>query len=166
LFASIWGLLASGLALIDFGIRVALGRSKEAEIAAIEAVLGGGFEESEDTGFGTCFLTTGGGVDRFRAFGFSKLAANALKAGDLPLTLIRSGLNDMLLERWDLSGTLDLPVCVDVVDLLFGLSALGFTPSFTKDNLLSNELPCIIDFAESQLKNLVKYWGSLPSLMT
>lgn len=84
--------------LIDFGIRVALGRSKEAEIAAIEAVFGGGLESGE-TGFGGCFLTTGGGVDRFRAFGFSKLAANALKAGDLPLTLTRSGLNDMLLER-------------------------------------------------------------------
>jgi len=64
----------------------------------IEAVLGGGFEESGDTDFGSCFLTTGG-VDRFRAFGFSKLAANALKAGDLPLTLTRSGLNDILLER-------------------------------------------------------------------
>jgi len=89
----------ASIPLIDFGIRVALGRSKEAEIAVIEAVLGGGFEESGDTDFGSCFLTTGGGVDRFRAFGFSKLAANALKAGDLPLTLTRSGLNDILLER-------------------------------------------------------------------
>lgn len=38
-------------------------------------------------------------MERFLAFGFSKAAAKALKAGDLPLTLTLSGLKDMLLER-------------------------------------------------------------------
>ena len=64
------------------------------------------------TDFGYSFLIIGGGVERFLAFELSKLAASALKAGDLPLTRTRSGLTDMLREeRWeDLSGTLlDLP---------------------------------------------------------
>ena len=91
----------ASIPLIDFGIRVGLGRSrsKEAEIAAIEAALGGVFEGSGEADLGACFLTAGGGVDRFRALGLSKLAASALKAGDLPLTLTRSGLNDILLDR-------------------------------------------------------------------
>jgi hypothetical protein len=83
--------------LIDFGIRVCLGRSKDADIAAIEAALWGGFTGSGED-FENDFLATGGGVDRFRAFEFSKLAANALNAGDLPLTLTRSGLKDVLLR--------------------------------------------------------------------
>lgn len=47
---------------------------------------------------GKSFLPTsgGGGVERF-LFGFSKLAASALKAGDLPLTRVLSELKDMLL---------------------------------------------------------------------
>ena len=84
--------------LIDFGIRVCLGRSKEADIAAIEAALWGGFTGSGEEDFENDFLATGGGVDRFRAFEFSKVAANALNAGDLPLTLTRSGLKDVLLR--------------------------------------------------------------------
>lgn len=82
--------------LIDFGIRVCLGRSNEADIAAIEAALCGGFIGSGED-LENDFLATGGGVDRFRAFEFSKVAANALNAGDLPLTLTRSGLKDVLL---------------------------------------------------------------------
>lgn len=57
-------------------------------------------------------------------------------------------------------------MCDDVVDLLLGLCLIGFNPSFTIDSLLSNDLPCIADFAESQVKNLVKHWGSLPSMIT
>lgn len=74
------------------------------------AFLEASLDESGVTDFGYNFLTIGGGVERFLAFGFSKFAANALKAGDLPLTRTRSGLNDTLLERCDFSGTLlDLP---------------------------------------------------------
>lgn len=109
--------------MIDFGIRACLGRSNDADIAAIEAALWGGFTGSGEDDFENGFLATGGGVDRFRALEFSKLAANALNAGDLPLTLTRSGLKDVLL-RWDLSGTLDLPVCDDVVGLLLGFCKL------------------------------------------
>lgn len=46
----------------------------------------------------------------FLVLEFSKAAANALKAGDLPRTRTRSGLNDTLLERCDISGKeADLP---------------------------------------------------------
>jgi hypothetical protein len=38
-------------------------------------------------------------VERFLLLELSKLAANAVNAGDLPLTRTRSGLKDMLLER-------------------------------------------------------------------
>jgi hypothetical protein len=61
-------------------------------------------DESGVTDFGYSFLIIGGGVERFLTFEFSKLAANALKAGDLPLTRTRSGLTDILRERWDFSG--------------------------------------------------------------
>lgn len=86
------------------------GCSKLELSAAIAADFGADFAESGVTDLGYSFLTTGGGVERFLAFGFSNAAAKALKAGDLPLTRTRSGLKDMLRERWDLSGTLlDLP---------------------------------------------------------
>lgn len=102
------------LRLTDRGIIVSLAGgdcSKEALSAAIAADLEASFAESGVTDFGYIFLTTGGGVERFLALvlGFSKLAASALKAGDLPLTRTRSGLKDMLLDRCDFSGTLDLP---------------------------------------------------------
>lgn len=81
--------------------------SNDAVRAAIAADF---FAESGVTDFGYSFFTTGGGVERFLALGFSNAAASALKAGDLPLTRTRSGLKDILLERCDLSGTLlDLP---------------------------------------------------------
>lgn len=86
---------------------------------AIEDDLGANLAESGEMDFGYSFLTTGG-VERFLAFGFSKFAARALKAGDLPLTRTRSGLKDMLRDRCDLSGTLDLPP-YDV-----GVRLLGF----------------------------------------
>ena len=76
------------------------------------------FAESELINFGKIFRFIGGGVERFLALGFSKLAANALKAGDLPLTRTLSGLKDMLLDRCDLSGTADLPPYA--TGLLFG----------------------------------------------
>lgn len=66
--------------------------------------LGARLAESGVIDFGYSFLIIGGGVERFLAFGFSKVAASALKAGDLPLTRTRSGLTDMLRERWDFSG--------------------------------------------------------------
>lgn len=93
------GIPFNDFGIIDFGIIISLGRSKEAERTAIAPDFGATFEGSSITGFGEGFLTAGGGVDRFLAFGFSKLAASALKAGDLPLTRTRSGLKDMLLER-------------------------------------------------------------------
>lgn len=61
--------------------------------------LGAGFAVSCAPDFGYSFLTIGGGVERFLVFVFSKVAASALKAGDLPLTRTRSGLTDMLRER-------------------------------------------------------------------
>lgn len=85
--------------LIDFGMITTFGCSKEALSAAIADDLGATLIESGLIDFGIIFLTTGGGVERFLALGFSKLAARALKAGDLPLTRTRSGLNDILLER-------------------------------------------------------------------
>lgn len=94
--------------------------SKEAVRAAIAAAFETSLEESgvtDDLGYG--FHTIGGGVDRFLIFGFSKLAASALKAGDFPLTLTRSELEDTLLERCDFSGTLDLPPC-EIGTLRFG----------------------------------------------
>jgi hypothetical protein len=66
--------------------------------------LGASVAESGVMDFGYSFLIIGGGVERFLTFEFSKVAANALKAGDLPLTRTRSGLTDMLRERWDFSG--------------------------------------------------------------
>lgn len=72
--------------------------SKVEPIDAIAEDLEASFAESGVTDFGKIFLTTGGGVERFLALGFSKLAASALKAGDLPLTRTRSGLKDMLLD--------------------------------------------------------------------
>lgn len=86
------------MGIIDFGIIVSFGRSKEADRLEIAADFGATFEESSNTGFGEGFLWAGG-VERFLEFGFSKLAASALKAGDLPLTRTRSGLKDMLLEE-------------------------------------------------------------------
>lgn len=79
--------------------------------AAIADDFEANFDESGVTDFGYSwdFLTIGGGVERFLALAFSKVAASAVKAGDLPLTRTRSGLKDMLLERCDFSGTLDLP---------------------------------------------------------
>ena len=102
------------LPLTDLGIIVSRaegGCSKLELSAAMAADFGAVFAESGVIDFGYSFLTTGGGVERFLALGFSKLAASALKAGDLPLTRTRSGLTDMLREeRWVLSGTLlDLP---------------------------------------------------------
>lgn len=73
--------------------------SKPTVRAAIDADFGANFAESGVTDFGYNFLTTGGGVDKFLALGFSKAAARALKAGDRPLTRTRSGLKDMLLDR-------------------------------------------------------------------
>lgn len=97
----------------------------------VDLGLEAGFEESSPLlsvavvgvlDFGKGFLTTGGGVERFLEF--SKVAARALKAGDLPLTRTRSGLKDILLERCccDFSGTAaveDLPPYCPPV-LLFG----------------------------------------------
>lgn len=77
------------------------------------------FSESGVPDLGYTFLTSGGGVDRFLALGFSKLAARALNAGDLPLTRTLSGLKDMLLERCDFSGAADRPPYETAV-LLFG----------------------------------------------
>lgn len=72
--------------------------------------LGARFAVSGVIDFGYSFLIIGGGVERFLTFEFSKVAASALKAGDLPLTRTRSGLTDMLRERWEVSGKpLDLP---------------------------------------------------------
>lgn len=88
------------------------GCSKVELIEAMAVDFGPSIAESGVLDFGYSFLATGGGVERFLALAFSKVAASALKAGDLPLTRTRSGLTDMLREeRWeDLSGTLlDLP---------------------------------------------------------
>lgn len=60
------------------------------------AELGADVAVSGEMDFGKIFLATGGGVERFLALGFSKLAARALNAGDLPLTRTLSGLKDML----------------------------------------------------------------------
>lgn len=98
LLASGWCFFTAGRAFLDFGIRFGLGCSNKAEIAAIESALWGGFTGSGDVlgvVLGDGFVATGG-VDRFRAFGFSKLAANAVNDGDLPLTLARSGLEDVV----------------------------------------------------------------------
>lgn len=100
------------LLLGDLGILDSLagpGFSKPAVSDAIADDFEANFDESGVTDLGYNFLTIGGGVERFLALAFSKVAANALKAGDLPLTRTRSGLKDMLLERCDFSGTLDLP---------------------------------------------------------
>jgi len=59
--------------------------SKVELIAAIVEDLEASFAESGVTNFGKIFLITGGGVETFLAFGLSKLAASALKAGYLPL---------------------------------------------------------------------------------
>ena len=86
------------------------GCSKLALSAAMAAFLEASLDDSVVTDLGYSLLTIGGGVERFLALGFSKFAANALKAGDLPLTRTRSGLNDTLLDRCAFSGTLlDLP---------------------------------------------------------
>lgn len=87
---------------MDRGIIASLGGpdfSKPALSAAIAEAFEASFAESGVTDFGYNFLTTGGGVERFLALGFSKVAARALNAGDLPLTRTRSGLKDMLRER-------------------------------------------------------------------
>lgn len=76
--------------------------------------------ESVAPDFGYGFLTRGGGVDRFLAFAFSNVEARALKAGDLPLTRTRSGLNDTLLEHCGFSVATDLPPCDDTGARLFG----------------------------------------------
>lgn len=89
------------------------------------------------------------------------MAANALNAGNVPLTLACSGLQDVVLP-WDLSGILYLPVCDDGVGLLLGLCLIGFNPTFTIDSFLSNELPCIADFP---VMSIVKYWCLLPSMI-
>lgn len=88
-------------------LRAGAGCSKPALRAAIAADLEA---ESGVTDFGYIFRTIGGGVDIFLAPAFSKFAARALKAGDLPLTRTLSGLNDILLERCDFSGAADLPL--------------------------------------------------------
>lgn len=87
------------------------GCSKLEVSAAMALDFDASIAESGVVDFGYSFLITGGGVERFLALALSKVAASALKAGDLPLTRTRSGLTDMLREeRWDLSGTLlDLP---------------------------------------------------------
>lgn len=84
--------------------------------AAIEEDLGPSFDISGATALEITFLINGGGVERFLAPGLSKLAANAVKAGDLPLTRSRSGLNETLLER----------VCSGKPDLEMGVFLLGF----------------------------------------
>lgn len=80
------------------GIIVVVGLSKEDVIGAIDADFGLAIL-SGVTDFGYSFLTTGGGVERLRVSGFSKLAARALNAGERPRTRTLSGLNDTLLER-------------------------------------------------------------------
>lgn len=90
------------LPLSDRGIilsRAEGGWSNVEVSAAMAADFGASIAESGVTDFGYSFLTTGGGVERFLALGFSKVAASALKAGDLPLTRTRSGLTDMLREE-------------------------------------------------------------------
>ena len=63
-----------------------------------------GDDESGVLDFGYSFLIIGGGVERFLTFELSKVAAKALKAGDLPRARARSGLTDILRERCDFSG--------------------------------------------------------------
>jgi hypothetical protein len=80
------------------GIMVVVGFSKEDVTVAMDedfglAILSGVID------FGYSFLTTGGGVERLRVSGFSKLAARALNAGERPRTRTLSGLKDTLLER-------------------------------------------------------------------
>ena len=68
-------------------------------------------------------------MDRFRGLGFSKFAARALNAGDLPLTRARSGLNDVtLLDRCcGFSGTpTDLPIPWAVGVRLLGFCSVDF----------------------------------------
>ena len=52
-------------------------------------------------------------MERFLVLALSKVEANAVNAGDLPLTRARSGLKDMLLERCDSCPVL-LPECAGV----------------------------------------------------
>jgi len=113
------------LPLTDRGIIVsrAEGGCSKLEVSAAMALdFDASIAESGVVDFGYSFLITGGGVERFLPPGLSKVAASALKAGDLPRTRTRSGLTDMLREErcWDLSGTLlDLPPYV-------GVRRLGF----------------------------------------
>jgi hypothetical protein len=106
--------------LTDRGIKLsrAEGGCSKLEVSAAMALdFDASIAESGVVDFGYSFLITGGGVERFLALELSKVAASALKAGDLPLTRTRSGLTDMLREErcWDLSGTLlDLPPYVGV----------------------------------------------------
>lgn len=80
--------------------RAGAGCSKPALIKAMAADLEVSFAGSRIPDFGKSFVTIEGGVDIFLAFVFSKLAARALNAGDLPLSRTLSGLNDdTLLER-------------------------------------------------------------------
>lgn len=114
----------NSIPLTDRGIILSLaegGRSKAEPSAAMDLDFDASIAESGVVDLGYSFLITGGGVERFLALALSKVAASALKAGDLPLTRTRSGLTDMLREeRWDLSGTLlDLPPYV-------GVRRLGF----------------------------------------
>jgi hypothetical protein len=107
--------------LTDRGIKLsrAEGGCSKLEVSAAMALdFDASIAESGVVDFGYSFLITGGGVERFLALELSKVAASALKAGDLPLTRTRSGLTDMLREErcWDLSGTLlDLPPYVGVL---------------------------------------------------
>jgi hypothetical protein len=95
----------------DFGIVLFRGASKELVRALIADFLGDTLECSGPPDFGKSFFTAGGGVERFLILlVFSKAEVNILKAGDLPRTRGRSGLVDMLLERWDLSCPKPLPV--------------------------------------------------------
>ncbi|KAL7587239.1 hypothetical protein Lser_V15G38172 [Lactuca serriola] len=97
------------------------GCSKVAVSDAIALDRAAAFGESAAPDFGYGFLTRGGGVDRFLAFAFSNVEARALKAGDLPLTRTRSGLNDTLLERCGFSVATDLPPCDDTALFLINL---------------------------------------------
>jgi len=94
-----------------------MGTSKELVRELIADFLGDTFDSPD---FGNSFLIAGGGVERFRVLlGFSKAEVNILKAGDLPRTRGRSGLVDMLLERWDLS-------CPELLPVNAGVRRFGF----------------------------------------
>lgn len=157
-----------GLGFTERGMRGSRGGgcSKVAVSDAIALDRAAAFGESAVPDFGYGFLTSGGGVDRFLAFAFSNVEARALKAGDLPLTRTRSGLNDTLLERCGFSVATDLPPCDDTGARLFGLVfKVGRPPFFIIDSFLWNEFPCIEDLVESHVKKRVKNCGSLPSVM-